>query len=130
MEANMVTKNEEQPQAAVSTTPTRDSLRAEIFKTRERRTEIFEFFGVQIELRQPTYGDVAKARSNEDREGGIIDTLVDQAFVPGTDIRIFTQEDADSFKAMPFGKDFLRVAKALENLTEVDFRDSKKPATE
>lgn len=97
--------------------------RAKIFQTRKVRSEVFEFFGTMVELRQPTLDDIVRVRTQEDRQAAVIETLVDQAYLPGTNERLFTPEDADSFKAMPFGADFIRVTKALEVLTEVNFQD-------
>jgi hypothetical protein len=128
MEANMTTKSAEAEvptyEVDLKATSVADA-RSKIFATRKVRAEVFEFFGTMIELRQPNLGDIVKARSSEDRESGVIETLVEQAYLPGTNEKLFTPEDADSFKAMPFGADFIRVTEALEKLTEVNFRDKK-----
>lgn len=104
-------------------TPTRDELRAQIFASREVKRKVVDFFGTKIELRQPTLGDVLDARDKESNQAAVIDTLVKYAFIPKTEVRVFDDADADSFKKMPFGVDFLRVNAALEELTEVNFLD-------
>lgn len=111
------------------TAVTRDSLRAAIFKTRQPKSKIIQFFDAEIEIRQSQLGDIISAKENEDRQAAVIETLVNNAFVPGTDIKVFEMADAESFKAMPFGADFIRVTKALEELSEVNFLDKKGAST-
>lgn len=103
----------------------RERIRAEVFKSRKPASKVITFMGEKIELRQPTLGSIIDASNQENRQAGIIDTLVNYAFVPGTDELVFEETDAPSFKAMPFGADFQRVAKTLEEITEVNFLDQK-----
>lgn len=103
----------------------RDKIRAEVFKSKEVKRLVVEFFGQKIELRQPMLGDILGAQDNEDRQSAVIETLIKYAYAPGTDVRLFEDTDADQFKVMPFGADFIRVSKALEELTEVNFLDKK-----
>ena len=84
-----------------------------------------DFFGGKIELRQPRLADVLDAQNSDDRESAVIDTLIRYAFVPGTDEKVFDEGDAETLKQKPFGADFLRVSKALEELTEVNFLDKE-----
>lgn len=107
------------------TNKTRDSIRAEIFKTRDVKKVEIEFFGAKIEIRQMLLADVIQAGDNPDRESAIIESLIKYAYVPNTDERVFEEGDAESFKKMPFGADFIRVSNALEELTEVNFLDKK-----
>ena len=107
----------------MSSSELRDSLRAKVFTEHKVKTVSVEFFGATIELRQPTMEDIVKAQANPDREAIIVRTLVDYAYVPGTDEKVFELGDAASLMKMPFGIDFLRVSKALEGLTEVNFLD-------
>lgn len=101
--------------------PTKKDLRAQIFKTREVRSKRIQFFGVEIELRQPKLKDIINAREAEDKQAAVIETLVKYAFVPGTDEHLFDEEDADQFAELPFGADFLHITQALEELTDVNF---------
>lgn len=102
---------------------TRDELRSRIFASRKPKSKVVKFFDVEIELRQPTLGDIVRAQQNEDRQAAVIETLVKYAFIPGTDDHLFDEADAESFETMPFGADFLRVSNALEELTEINFLD-------
>ena len=103
----------------------RGDVRAAIFARKELRKQKIVFFGEEIELRQPQLGDIISARENDDRQAAVIETLIKYAFIPGTEEKVFEEGDADSFKTMPFGADFLRVNNALEELTEVNFLDKK-----
>jgi hypothetical protein len=84
-----------------------------------------EFFGAQIELRQASFGDIIRMREGDDREAAVIHNLINYAYIPGTDEKVFEEGDAESFKEMPFGADFIRVSQAVEELTEVNFLDKK-----
>jgi hypothetical protein len=99
----------------------RDEMRAKLLATKRPRTIEVDFFGEKIDLRQPTLGDILRARDNEDRTAAVVDILVSYAYIPGTDEKIFETGDADSLLAMPFGGDFIAVTKALETLTAVNF---------
>lgn len=101
----------------------RDELRAKLLATREPTSEVIDFFGGQIELRQPTLADILKATASKDQNAAVINTLVNYAYVPGTDERIFEDTDAASLLSLPFGGDFMRVSQALERLTQVNFLD-------
>lgn len=101
----------------------RDELRAKIFAETKLNIIPVEFFGATIELRQPQLQDILAAQKTEDREAAVIETLIEYAFIPGTDERVFETGDAAGLKAKPFGADFLRISKALEDLTEVNFLD-------
>jgi hypothetical protein len=105
--------------------PSRAELRATILKTRKPNSKVITFFEGQIELRQPILGDIIAAQESEDRESAIIDILVKYAYVPGTDEKVFEDSDADVLKTQPFGKDFLALSKAFEELSEVNFLDKK-----
>jgi hypothetical protein len=102
----------------------RDSLRAKIFSAKKVRRKEIDFFDGRIELRQPTLGDIVDAQDNKDRKAAVVETLIKYAYIPGTDTKVFEEGDADVFKGMPFGADFIRVSKALEELTEVNFLDT------
>jgi hypothetical protein len=109
----------------VPVAPDRNQLRATILKSRQAKRELVDFFGGQIEIKQPLLGDIIAAQNNDDREAAVIDTLIKYAVVPGTDERVFEDGDAETLKGQPFGKDFLAVTAAIGRLTDVDFLDKK-----
>lgn len=103
----------------------RDELRAKILQTHQPKSKIVEFFGAEIELRQPLLDDVIKARENPDRQSAVIDTLLGNAYVPGTNEKVFEDGDVADLRKKPFGADMIRVSRALEELSEVNFLDQK-----
>lgn len=105
--------------------PTRDQIRSKIFASKKLARKEIIFFGQKIEIQQPTLEDIMTAQVSEDRDQAVINQLVKYSFVPGTNDRVFEDTDAESFKHMPFTNDFVAVSKALEALSEVNFRDGK-----
>ena len=101
--------------------PTRGELRAAIFKSVPQKKKVIEFRGQMIEIRQPKLADILEAQNEPDRTKGVIDTLIRYAYVPGSEEKVFEEADADSFREMAFGKDFINVNQALEELTDVNF---------
>jgi hypothetical protein len=103
----------------------RDLLRAKLLQTRLPTSRTVDFFGSQIEIKQPTLGAILDARKEANSEGAIINTLVMYAYVPGTSELVFEEADTEALKAMPFGADFIRVTDALQELTSVNFLQPK-----
>ena len=103
--------------------PDRASIRARILASRAPKSEVVLFFGENIELRQPTLGAVLDSQTKEDRRGAMIDLIIERAYIPGTDTLVFELADADTLRELPFGADWIRVNKAMESLSEVNFLD-------
>lgn len=103
----------------------RDAIRGKIFATKEVTKVPVEFFGQNIELRQPLLQDILQAQNGEDRESAVIETLINYAYIPGTEEKVFESGDVAGLKKLPFGADFIRVSQALETLTEVNFLAKK-----
>lgn len=103
---------------------TREQIRERVFKSREQKSEIIEFMGVDIEIRQPRLRDIVdigEAVNDEVRNSVILNALVRYAYVPGTDELIFDEADVEGFKSLPYGEDFNRVVTAMGRLTAVNF---------
>ncbi len=105
------------------------SAREAIFNSPNAKTKskVISFFGVDIEIRQPTIGSILAVRSSdsENTQVYVIRSLLDLAYVPGTDDKVFEETDSASLLELPFGKDFQSVSKAMEELTEVNFQPVK-----
>lgn len=102
----------------------RDSIRARILKRRVSTREVIDFFGDKIEMRQPTLADILKIRAaseDGDQNAAVINTLVEYAYIPGTETKIFEIGDAEALLQQPFGDDFVRVTEALGRLTSINF---------
>lgn len=100
----------------------RDRMRSDFFNAQLNKPEsrIVEFRGYKIEIRQPTLGSVISAQEGE-KARSVATTLIQYAFVPGTNDHIFEPEDEESLMQMPFGGDFIKVANALTELTSINF---------
>lgn len=103
----------------------RDEIRSAILATHKPKNVPLNIFGVDIELRQPKIGDVMNAQQDEDRQRGIIDIMIKQAYVPETDELVFDEADRAQLLELPMGADIMKVVKALETLTDVNFLDKK-----
>lgn len=108
--------------------PTRDDIRARILGTTHKpKSKVIEFFGVEIELRQPIMDDILNVQSleGEERMAGILGVLIRQAYVPGTDNKVFEAGDLDQLRTLPMGGDITKVVETLGELSDVNFLDKK-----
>lgn len=95
--------------------PTRQSIRDRIFAAKSRSMTI-DFFGTNIELRQPKMGDVLAMRRGESNLDAAQMMLVHYAYIPGTDEKVFEETDIDSLDQLPFGEDMTRFSEAVADL--------------
>ncbi len=101
----------------------RNELRAQIFAAKELKREIITFFGAEIELRQPTLGDILTVRDSDDRQAAVVGILMNYAYVPGSDEKVFEEGDAATILEMPWNSDFTKLNSALERLTDINFNE-------
>src|SRR5690349_13839844 len=97
----------------------RDEIRAAIFSGKNIRKERISLFGTEIEVRQPTLGEMLDFQSMEDRKNAIARLLITYSYVPNTDIKVFEDTDMESLLALPFGAELVEVNNAIERLTSV-----------
>jgi hypothetical protein len=104
----------------------RDNIRAAIFGSENAKikSKIVTFFGADVELRQSTIGSL-DARTSGDEKYTIVGAIIENAYVPGTDEKVFDEGDRDMLTALPFGADIQRLTKAMNELSETDFLDTK-----
>jgi hypothetical protein len=113
---------------SLSSSELRNKLRAQITgspKTRARSV-IIEFMDGEIELHQPSLGSILDSNDKAKDEGGneaaTILSMIENAYVPGTDEKVFEAGDYDWFRELPFGAELQRVMKALTELAEINFQ--------
>src|SRR5712691_7039361 len=99
----------------------RDALRGKLLQTRQPLAKEITFFGEKIELRQMLLSDVMKAKDAPDDQNRLVRILIDYAFVPGTDEKVFEEGDVEALLAQPFGQDFVDLSNALTELTSINF---------
>jgi len=98
----------------------RDSIRSKLLGS-SPRSVLVDIDDIQIEVRQPTVGDLLKGIDNPDQKGGLmIQSVIDHCYVPGTNERVFEPEDIEALQAMPFGDSWLKITKALDGLMDYD----------
>jgi len=107
----------------------RDELRGKIFAHRPLKSEIVHIWGQDVEVRQPTLGQILNVREDPDRRKAIIRLMIDYCFVPGTNERVFEEGDFESIIAMPFGDDLKAVNQAINKLTGIQVEEVKNDST-
>ncbi len=105
---------------------TRDQIRTALFAHQKADTRVVSLFGTQIELRQPTLGAILDARETEDERTRTADVFIRYAYVPGTNEKVFQDEDRDQILNWPFTEDLIRVQEVIAELTGVDLRAALK----
>lgn len=108
----------------------RDQIRSAILGTKHLKTETIEFFGQQIELRQPTVGDIAAGQKSQSDIHAAIDILIRYAYIPGTTDHVFEEADADALAELPFGDDVIRLTEAVNRLMSVNFQKPEAASNE
>ncbi|KKN66738.1 hypothetical protein LCGC14_0468490 [marine sediment metagenome] len=100
---------------------TRDDLRGRLLGTKAKpKIEMVTLFGEDVELRQPSFGSMLDAREIADTKTRTIEMIVQYAFVPGTNERIFEDTDRDVILGWPFGEDVLEIQNAIARLSGID----------
>ncbi len=105
----------------------RDKIRSQVFSADIFKREKVEAFGTTIEIRQTTLGRVLELQEklNEDRKVAIGLAFLEFCYVPGTDERLFGDEDLNSVLDLPFGDDFQKVQDVINKLMGVGEKDVK-----
>ncbi len=109
------------------TTPTKTApnlleTRNAIFGNATPKSEVIEFFGTSIELRQPSLQSTLEKEANQ-AKGQHAQTalmIINYAYIPGTNEKVFTDEDVDKILAMPWGKDFNLAIEVIGRMTNID----------
>ncbi len=104
----------------------RDSIRAGIFSSKKFRSKIINLFGQEVEIRQPSVGQVLSSRDTDDQKLMFITLLCQYAYVPGTDDRVFEDADVEAIEEWPIGPWFKEFNDAIVDLTEIDISAAEK----
>jgi len=107
----------------------RDELRGKIFAHRPLKSEIVHIFGQDVEVRQPTLGQILDVKEDPDRRKAIVRLMINYCFVPGTNERVFEEADFESIISMPFGDDLRLVNEAINKLTGIRVEEAKNAST-
>jgi len=107
----------------------RDKLRSALLGDKKRTTaqrRPIVLFGMDIELKQPTFGEMMDLRDLDTGRERAISTVIRYAVVPGTDERIFEEGDRPTIESWPFGEDVMKIQEAVMELTGIDIDDLEK----
>lgn len=110
---------------------TRDALRARIFKSRTAKRKTLTLFeeGTEVEVRQPTIGDIMEAQSQDsgdERNFAIVQIMLRYCYVPGTDTKVFEESDIANIKEMPMGNWFTNLIEVFNEFVNADTKEMEK----
>ena len=64
-------------------------------------------------------------QNDDDRKAAMVDMIIEYAYVPGEQDRVFEDADMDTLLSMPWGEDFVRVNDAISKLTGLDIGEEE-----
>ena len=105
---------------------TRDSLRSKLLGSKKAKSKELELFGAPIELRQPTLRQVHEMQQSGEQKNAIAQILITQAYVPGTNDKVFEETDLDVIMEWPVGDWVQTLSDAIEDLSGVSTKEAKK----
>ena len=103
----------------------RDTIRKAILSGRATKTLLVNAFGIELEMRQPSLGDILDLQYMENTKQILIQSLINYCYVPGTKERVFDDADKDIIEALPFDDNFTAIQEAIADLTGVDIDAEK-----
>lgn len=108
--------------------PTRAELRAKMFaqEQTERKREIVNFLGEDIEFRQPGVAEFLESQSDESGRNFMIRLLIDHAYVPGTEEKVFEDTDYDMLLGLPMSGSFTAAISVIQKLFDLKVEDKVK----
>ena len=99
---------------------TRDALRGRLMGAKKFRSERIKLFGEDVEIRQPSVGQILDAQEFEDQKKALVNILVNYCFIPGTEEKIFEDTDEGAIMEWPVGEWFTEINQAIQKLTNID----------
>ncbi len=123
----MTKKATTKKKAAIKKTPlTRQQIRDQLLGDAHKpKRELLTIFGIEIELQQPTLRgilDVQEITDTKERSAGMI---IDYAYVPGSNERIFEPADREIILGWPFNDEIVKLQLAIAKLTGVDIEEAE-----
>lgn len=106
--------------------PDKDEIRTKLFSKKERKIVMISLWNAEIELRQPTVGEMLDQSQETDQRVMISSFLIRQAYVPGTNEKVFSTADQDGILNWPYGKWVTDITEALRELTDLEIEEQEK----
>ena len=121
----MAEAQKKDPQEKVLPVSNRDTIRKAILSGRKAKTLLVTAFGVELEMRQPSLGDVLDLQDMESTKERVIQSLINYCYVPGTKEKVFDITDSEVLAALPFDDNFTAIQEAIAELTGIDVEEEK-----
>lgn len=97
----------------------RNEMRSRIFSAKPKTETVKDFFNCELELRQPSL-EIALQNRDASEEDRVYVMLLDYAFVPGTNEKVFEEGDVDAMRKLPFGSEFQDLIDKVNLLLGID----------
>ena len=111
---------------AVAVPLTREQIRDQLLgHAPKASTKALTLFGIDVELRQPTLGAILDAQETESNRERSAAMIIQYAFVPGTDERVFEPADREMILKWPFNEDVIALQEAIIELSGVDIEGAE-----
>lgn len=88
---------------------------------------MLSLWDTELELRQPTVGEMLEQSQETDQRVMISSFLIRQAYVPGTNELVFSNADQDGIMNWPYGRWVTDITEALRELTDLEIEEQEKP---
>ena len=103
----------------------RDKLRASVFASKTPKSKVIDFFGTEIEVRQASLEGILNSEVPEDSLKGLVNTMIEFCFVPGTNEHVFEEADLDCIKALHFGPEFKVMQEAITEMMGINMVEAR-----
>ncbi len=104
----------------------RGELRLALLKSRKPKSQIIELFGEEVEIRQPTLGQILDIREEDSLKARAVSIIIERVFVPGTDENVFEEGDREALLNMPFGDEIAQINNVINELSGINMDDAEK----
>ena len=85
----------------------KDSLREKFFSPKNFKRKKIKLFDVSLEVRQPSVKQLNELWEVKDDKGNAqnaaVRLIIEYAYLPGSDTKLFDESDYDGLMAMPYG---------------------------
>lgn len=98
--------------------------RQAIFSNKNRKVKQLEVFGILLEVRQPSLGDILSLQdmSSKDR---VARALINYCYLPATGEKVFEETDIASIMSLPFDENLEKIQDAIAELTGVNIKEEE-----
>ena len=99
------------------------SIREGLLKSVQPKRVPITYNGVELELVQPTVGEIQAMRTEADTDNkidGFVRIMIRFAVIPGTDTKPLTEEDAPVLLEKPWDHEVVKIIEAFGKLSDID----------